>query len=201
MDIAAFIISGIIEKYCSGNCTTEEAAMVEKMAVRYPEVKREVETIRQLLENYLLINQVKPSSSVKSVVMKSVYQNHAADNPAFPPLINKDMHPRQLDAWVKTVSITAPSEEYENLHIIGLPSTNEVTNFFVFAKLGHEEEMHSGFIEYLYVAEGACSMYFKDIRKDYRKGDIIAIEPEIPHRAVVTSAQPMFALVQRQQFI
>jgi quercetin dioxygenase-like cupin family protein len=197
MDISAFIHSGIIEKFCAGSCTPEEVAVVENLANQYPEIRKEIQSMNLSFENYLLSNAIKPSPKVKSTVMQSVYRQHAQEDPSYPPLVHETT-PETIASWMNRHSFTYPAEGFENLYMIGLPSTGEVTNFIVFAKEGHEEEMHEDFVEYLYVAKGSCTMYYNQAVVDYKEGDIITIRPHVPHRAVVTSIEPMFALVQRQ---
>jgi quercetin dioxygenase-like cupin family protein len=41
-------------------------------------------------------------------------------------------------------------------------------------------------------------MFMNGEKKSFSKGEIIDIPVNIPHYAVITSAKPMFALVQRQ---
>ena len=41
-------------------------------------------------------------------------------------------------------------------------------------------------------------MYFNEVKTHYHTGDIIVIPPGIPHTAVITSDEPMVAVVQRQ---
>ena len=105
--------------------------------------------------------------------------------------------PRNLDIHYLT-PVQYPADDFDNLHVVGLPSTNEIINFAVWAKQGHEEEMHDDRNEYLAILDGSCDMYMNGVKTSYKKGDIITIKTGISHYAVITSAQPMFALVQRQ---
>lgn len=79
-----------------------------------------------------------------------------------------------------------------------LPSTNEIKNYA--AWLRHEicEEVHSDINEYIFIMEGTCTMTFNGVKKDFAAGEFIFIPPHIKHKAVVTSAVPMGAIVQHR---
>ena len=198
MDIVAFIDSGLLGDYCMGFCTPEEKAEVEQLAGKYPLVKTEIERLNQYFEEQLIAKAVKPAASVKIAVMKSVYKQQAALDNSFVPLIDKAILTPELHKWVSGHNIQRPDQDFEDTYITPLPSTEQVTNFIVAAKTGHEPEVHNDFIEYLFVIKGSCTMNVNGCESSYVSGDIITILPHLPHFAVVTSAQPMLALVQRQ---
>ena len=199
MELAAFLDSGIIERYCMGFSSAEEGKLVEQMCARYPQAQLELETVRGSFEKYLLANEVKPSAAVKVSLMQKIYRQQSVEDTRFPPLMGAGESNNNIQLWVKGTSIPAlPSGFTENLFIAALPSTNQVTNFFVYAREGHDEEMHDGFIEHLYVIKGQCTMYFEGTPRQFKEGDLISIPPHVRHHAVVTSAFPMLALVQRQ---
>ena len=95
-------------------------------------------------------------------------------------------------------SYALPCSDHDNLSVHELPSTNAVTNFMVWAKKGLDPEEHSACNEFVVILEGHCDMYFNGEKKHYGAGDIIRIPPFMPHYAVITSATPMVAIVQRQ---
>ncbi|MEP7165931.1 MAG: cupin domain-containing protein [Ferruginibacter sp.] len=198
MDIDAYISSGILENYCLGFCSDAEKKMIEKNAASYPLIQAEIEKIRLSLEEFILANKVKPSPAVKVRLMLSLYDQMARADAGFAPLINEHMDPAIIASWVAGKKITPPTAEFENLYITELSSTEQVSNFIVHAKKGHETEIHDNFIEYLYVIKGSCIMDFEGVKRSYGEGEIIHIMPEINHSATITSQQPMIALVQRQ---
>ena len=198
MDIDGYIASGILENYCLGICSDEERTTVEQYSTTYPVIRKEIENIRLSLEDYFKAKGIRPAPSVKIAVMQSIYKQIAASDPSYPPLIDGKLPATMMVKWIAAKDIPKPEAGFENLYVADLPSTNEVTNFFVHAKYGHEEEMHEDFIEYLYVIRGSCTMDFDGEKRSYREGDIISIMPHIRHSATVTSNEPMIALVQRQ---
>ena len=197
VDVAAYINSGIVENYCLGFCTAEEVTMIENLAVQHIEIKNEIEKVRLSLEQKLLLKAVPPAASVKVSLMKAIYKQEAAVQHQFPPLIDNTISGEDLQKWVMD-HISAPEISQDDMQVIELPSTDLVINFAALAKSGHAEEMHTDFIEYLYIIKGSCIMKFNGIDKVYKEGEIITIKPNVRHSAIVTSEQPMFVLVQRQ---
>lgn len=198
MNTAAFIESGLITTYCLGLCTPEEIAKIEVLAAKRPAIKKEIEKIQSQFESQLLAGAIKPSATIKTTIMQSVYRQESLVKTAFVPLIEKDVSALALNKWVTANNIKAPVEDFDNLFVTELASTNEVINFIVAAKKGHDAEVHTDFMEYLYIIQGSCTMNFEGKESSYNMGDIISIGPHITHTAHVTSAQPMLALVQRQ---
>ncbi len=198
MDIAVFINSGLLGDYCLGFCTPEQGAEVELLAEKNPLIKGEIDRLAQYFEEQLLEKAVTPAAAVKIAVMQSVYKQKAALDNSFVPLISKAILTPELQKWVSANNIQRPDQDFEDTYVTPLPSTEQVTNFIVAAKTGHEPEVHSDFIEYLFVIKGSCTMNVDGCESSYVSGDIITILPHLPHFAVVTSAKPMLALVQRQ---
>lgn len=172
--------------------------MVEEMAATYPEVKQEIEKVRGSFKTFLLERNIQPSASVKTAVMNTVYSQQAVLKKEWVPLMNQ---PGDFARYIESAhanKLEAPPIFYDNIYVQELPSTREVINFAVWAKTGHEEEAHYDRNEYIAVLEGSCDMIMEGKILSYKKGEIIPIKAGIPHHAIITSQQPMFALVQRQ---
>lgn len=198
MTAAAFIGSGIIETYCLGFTSQEENKLVEQMAEVYPEVRLEIEKVRMSFHNFLQKRKIQPSPSVKTAVMNTIYSNQALLKKQWVPLMNEPTSFKRFREAVAANHLTDPKEFYDNIFVQDLPSTPEIINFAVWARKGHEEEVHYDMNEFIAVLEGGCEMHMEGKIIPFEKGQIITLKPGIPHAAVVTSAQPMFALVQRQ---
>lgn len=198
MNVEKFIASGILENYCMGFTTTAENAEVERHASVYPSIRSEIDSLSAVFENYVLANKIAPSPGVKIAVMQSLYKLQSEQDQIFPPLISGGKPDKNLINWIAQNPVAPPDAEFENLFMRELPSTEYFVNFIVWAKAGHETEMHTDCNEYLYVIKGSCTMYFENEAKSYVAGDVITIPPHINHRAVVTSDFPMMAFVQRQ---
>jgi mannose-6-phosphate isomerase-like protein (cupin superfamily) len=100
--------------------------------------------------------------------------------------------------WMEGRSFPSPNVDYDNLFTSDLPSTEAVMSALVWAKKGLEEEVHTQCNEFVVILDGHCDMFMNGQKTHYEKGDIIRIPPHVPHYAVITSEQPMMAIVQRQ---
>jgi anti-sigma-K factor RskA len=78
MDIGAYISSGIIERYVLGSCSLEETTELESLALKYPEIKMEVEEVRSSLDAYALQQAKTPPPQIKSKVMEAIRQENTA---------------------------------------------------------------------------------------------------------------------------
>ena len=198
MNLANYLASGILDSYCMGQLSDAERAEVEQYAKSNPEVGFELKRIHDSLEFYAMGNGLSPHASVKTKLLLSIYEQECGAGKKYPPLIKENIRAADFKNWLAGITITEPAEPFDNLTTFDLPSTETVTNFVVWAKQGHEEEEHDSFNEYIVILKGHCDMYFRGEKKHYNTGDIIFIPPFIPHTAVITSDEPMMAVVQRQ---
>ena len=171
---------------------------MEDYAAEFSDIKDEIDRITDSMESYALANPIQPASSVKARIMLAAYQTDAGAGKEFPPLILENSVADDFRQWLSGVNIPKPGETFENLAFYDLPSTEAVTNFMVWAKVGHDEEEHNDFREFIVILEGHCDMYMNGEKKHYTTGEIIRIPPFVPHHAVITSEVPMVAIVQRQ---
>jgi len=198
MDITAYIASGILESYCLGQLTEEQRADVEQYAAEFPEIQAELKQICDSLEFYSQQNSKAPHASVKIKLLLKIYEQESGAGKKYPPLIKEKTGAADFENWLKDVAVEEPAAGFDNLVTFDLPSTETVTNFMVWAKHGHEEEMHTEYNEFIVILKGHCDMFFNGVKKHYDTGEIIVIPPGIPHHAVITSDEPMVAVVQRQ---
>lgn len=198
MNIEEYINSGIIETYCLGFTSPDENREVEAWAVLYPQVQAEIEKVRTSMLSVLQGGELKPKAAVKAAVMHSIYKQQSLTHPEYVPLMQEATEFSRFYQVVKANQVAAPNADFDNIVMQELPSTLEVINFAVWVKHGHEEESHSDMKEFIAILEGSCDMFVAGEKTSYTKGQVIHIPTHVPHYAVVTSAQPMFALVQRQ---
>ncbi len=198
MNVQKYISSGVIESFCLGFTTVQQNEVIVQTAALYPEVQEEIDTVRASLNSIVKEAAIKPRASVKRAVMNTIYTQQAQLYPQYVPLMHEPVDFERLYTSVKINELKVPQQSFENLYVQELPSTTEIINFAVWAKKGHEEEFHTDRMEYIAVLERSCDMFMNGEKTSFVKGDIITIPINVPHYAVITSAQPMFALVQRQ---
>lgn len=191
--------SGLIETYCLGFTSLEENAEVEAMAAKYPAVQAEIERVRSYIQVSIINSAIRPSPSIKNKLFKNIYRQEAKHQRHFVPLLDEDTSLQSLEEVLGYNLCIPPDEDFDNIFIQNLPSTVEVVNLAVWVKGGQEREIHEDLNEYIAILEGSCIMQFEDAEGlSYAKGDVIHIPPGLYHSAVITSEEPMIAIVQRQ---
>lgn len=198
MNVKDYIASGIIESFCLGFTTPEEAEVLKQMAALHPEVQLEMDKVRTSMNNIIKETAIKPRPFVKTALMNRIYAQQSLVHPQYIPLLHEPVDFERIYESAKVNDLKIPGEFFENIHMQDLPSTTEIINFAVWVKKGHEEELHTDRIEYIAILDGSCDMIMNGVKKAYSKGQVITIPINVPHHAIITSIQPMFALVQRQ---
>ena len=198
MDAAEFIQTGLIDTYCLGFTSPEENAMIEKMAATYPEVKEEIERVRNSFKNFIHKRQMQPSPSVKTAVMNGVYARKAIQYKEWVPLMHEPIDFSNYVASANANHLKKPVEDFENVFVKELPSNGEIINYALWVKKELKEELHEDCNKYIAILSGSCDVYMNNEKLAYQKGQIISIAAGVLHSFIITSAQPMFALVQKQ---
>lgn len=69
IDTKAYIESGILEDYLSGNITDQERREVECLSKIYPEIKTELDQLGEAVERYAFAHRVTPPAALKDKIM------------------------------------------------------------------------------------------------------------------------------------
>jgi anti-sigma-K factor RskA len=83
------ISSGLLEMYAIGNTTKEESAMVHQAFINWPDVKADVNSMEEVMENYALIN----ASSISPNVKEKLFSQLNLTNKATATIINNPTAP------------------------------------------------------------------------------------------------------------
>lgn len=89
MDIKEYISSGIIESYALGMLSEAEAAEVEAMAGKHPEVSHAIKEAQQTLEQYATAHSVAPKSEWKDDILSAAFaadESSSSNEPIVKPL-------------------------------------------------------------------------------------------------------------------
>ncbi|WP_158825519.1 anti-sigma factor [Mucilaginibacter lacusdianchii] len=78
-DIKAYIESGVLELYVLGDLSAEERADVEAMALKYPEVKAELQDIEQAAQLYADVHDIETGDDLRNRVLNSLMTNLGDD--------------------------------------------------------------------------------------------------------------------------
>ncbi|WP_316804808.1 anti-sigma factor [Pedobacter nototheniae] len=74
-NLKAYIESGVLELYVLGDLSPEEAAQVEEMVSLHPEVRDELISIEQAMEQYAMQNAIEPSAHVETRIFDALGLN------------------------------------------------------------------------------------------------------------------------------
>jgi anti-sigma-K factor RskA len=80
MNTKEYIASGIIESYVLGVTTVGESAEVEQLALEYPEIQAEIESVSNTFENYALQYEKEPPAFLKDKIMAELFSEPISAN-------------------------------------------------------------------------------------------------------------------------
>jgi hypothetical protein len=72
LDIKEYISSGILELYAAGALSEDEAREVESMALKYPEVRSEIEAIQKALDSYSASFKKNPRPEMRQEILDKI---------------------------------------------------------------------------------------------------------------------------------
>ena len=198
MEIKDLISSGIIEIYCLGLASEDEIKLVLKFSQESKEVRDEIASVYETLNNYAFASSKNPPAFLKNKIINSVLNQHATDNQIqFPPRLNSDS---TVSEWLKYISDNniSPPENYGAVYLLDLPGNEKVTTYIAWANKGAVvEESHENEDEYLLMLKGRCSVTINGIVGYYREGDVVFVPGKALHRAEVLSDETMILVGQR----
>lgn len=101
-EVKEYIESGILELYVLGQLDATEMAEVEAMAVKFPEVKAELEAIEIALENYAIENAIEPSTDLSDKILAHFEEETVSPNVSEEPKI-VPLHGKDQSATIRTL--------------------------------------------------------------------------------------------------
>jgi len=105
VDIEKYISSGILESYVLGVATREEAQEVEAMAAQHPQVKKEIEEIRKVLEGYSEAHSKTPPAHLKNKILGAIDELEENENKGSGRVIEMDTRKSGTSRWLAAASI------------------------------------------------------------------------------------------------
>ncbi|WP_207434679.1 cupin domain-containing protein [Sabulibacter ruber] len=197
--IIDYIESGILELYVMGVTTPGETQEVEQMASAHPEIREEIETIRQTIEAYALAHAVAPKSTVKPLVLATIdymVRLQQGEPVTFPPVLSPESRQEDYAAWLEREDLQTPSElEYIYVKIIGY--SPNATTAIVWIKGVAEEEIHHDEQERFLILEGTCDITVDGEVNHLSPGDFFSIPLHQTHKVKVTSEVACKVILQR----
>lgn len=197
MNVQAYIESGIIEEFCLGLLSDDQAKEVMKNALLFPEIQQEIEQTEEALAAYA---RTPPRPALKEQVLKVLDDIRSEEEikPDNPPPIH-----RYSDAakWNEALSGIEPNLEHSDLKLFFLRKTKESQLCIAWLRTELVEDAHhrNEFQESFLILEGTCECILGNRTIHLQPGDYVDIPFDTPHTIKVTSTSKGFlkALIQR----
>jgi anti-sigma-K factor RskA len=120
VDIKEYISSGILEAYVLGSLTSKEAAEVELISAKHPEVKKELRAIEDALFHYAQKFSQDPPASLRSRIFTSI------DN-------GGKKEPKVVQDKKQTQEVKIQKEELDLPKVVPIASTRKSVSFYLVA--------------------------------------------------------------------
>ncbi|MGI8581556.1 MAG: anti-sigma factor [Chitinophagaceae bacterium] len=83
MNVKDIISSGLLELYITGLASEEETLQVEQWIKEYPEVKKEIEDLQDVIERYALAEAIQPEEALKEKILFKIQPDDSVKEKIF----------------------------------------------------------------------------------------------------------------------
>jgi len=203
IDVKTYLESGIIEEYCLGLASREEASQFMELCKEYPNITLYLQKTEAAIKLYFSFFQKQNSRTSKKIIRQRILENEAWEHAQLEGeekqlkqyiSISRNTDIAKVQAAIKALQ---PPAEYDNVaaHSLYNKDGHELTLVWVKEIVPMEEHPHLD--ESFLVLEGTaeCSI---DGQIFYMKaGDYMHIPRESHHEVVITSSSPAKAIQSR----
>lgn len=198
-NIEDYIKSGILEAYVLGLTDLEETLEVAHMAAGSAEVRKEIDSIGEGFERYVMTNAVDPDPTVKPFLMAAIDYTerlNSGEQPAFPPVLNEGSKIVNYAGWLNRDDMVLPAD-FKDIHAKIIGYTPQMITAIVWLTDMAPQEVHHNEIEKFLIVEGTCDIAIEENKHSLVAGDFFYIPLHKNHYVKVTSDIPCKAIVQR----
>ncbi len=194
-----YINSGILELYVLGMTSAEETFEVNEMALKYREVRDEIEEITNALEIDAAKTPLTPSETIRPFLLAVIDYSERLKNGepiTFPPLLTKDSKIIDFEEWTSRADMVFP-EDCDNMFAKLIGYSPEASTAISWIKSYSPVEVHTNELERFLILEGTCDITIGEDIHRLKAGDFLSIPLHIAHSLVVTSNVPCKVILQR----
>jgi len=195
MNIKEYIASGVLEDYCFGLLSSDEAAQVGQNALLFNEIKKELDANMQALEEYTLSYERVPKAGTKEKTL-GILDNLGKEENASPqnlPLINRFS---SYEKWLEITTPLLPVSTNDDVYIKVLRNGGGVFQSVLLLKSFYPDEVHDTVQESALVLQGECICTIGNEEITLQAGHFIEIPFNVNHNIKVTKG-PVLAIIQR----
>jgi mannose-6-phosphate isomerase-like protein (cupin superfamily) len=204
LDIEKYIASGIIESYCLGGLSDEEALELEHYASVHPEVREELldaqETLLGINSRYRQAPPEDLEEKIGNAIEESKFDTarFSFETGMLDTFIGISRHsdPRKWDAFTRSLR---PPGDYENIYYREIFKDDSQRLAVMWVRKEVPEEIHDDLIEKILILEGACICRLDDETIHLEAGDFLALRPHAVHNLRVTSKTPVKLILTREK--
>jgi mannose-6-phosphate isomerase-like protein (cupin superfamily) len=194
MDIAAYLESGVLEEYCLGLLSDEDAAFVAALSLQHPEVKRELDNIEMGIERFAALQATEPRAELKNRILSALSFSDSPLNINNLPVITQRSN---ADDWLKVIEHLIPAEPHEDFICDMIRQDANVVQMFVVTRNDVPEEIHTDMIEGFYILQGQCRCKVGNNIYTLDPGDFLEIPLHTEHDIKILSSRVVAILQHR----
>lgn len=106
MNVTEYIASGILESYVMGAVSDQERREVECLSSIYPDLRRELDQLSEVLEDYALLHSVEPPASVRTSLLEQLnFEKPVQETIVRPMPVEYSSSPTFRISWVVAASM------------------------------------------------------------------------------------------------
>ncbi|MEO6136125.1 MAG: cupin domain-containing protein [Ginsengibacter sp.] len=195
-----YIDSGMIEKYVMGMVSDSEKEEVELMAAANQDIRQEIDTIGDVLEQYAQSQAITPSPVVKPFLMATIDYTeriNSGEPVSFPPALHANSKIEDYAPWLNRPDLDFSGSAEDNLFAKIIGYTPEMITAIVWIQQDTPLEIHDKELESFLIVEGTCDIHVGDKSTSLVSGDYFAIPLHEYHTLKVTSRIACKAILQR----
>lgn len=83
MEVKEIISSGLLELYITGLTSEEETLHIEQWAEQYPQVKKEIEDLQNVMETYAMAQAIQPDEALKEKILAKIQPDDSVKEKIF----------------------------------------------------------------------------------------------------------------------
>ena len=188
--------SGLIEEYCLGVLNEYEITELEKLALVHPEIQKEIDDTRLVINQFAKKTDGHPDLSLKDKIFQSIFDGNKdeADRLSYHHFINPHS---DLSFWKDQVAHIEDPGKRSNIHLHPIKNEGKTEQFIAWVKSEVDDEVHEDMIESFLILEGTCCCHLNDQKFDLKPGDFLEIPLYTRHSLCVSSKENVKAILQR----
>lgn len=203
-DVETYLESGIIEQYCLGLVSPEEAVHLMELCQKHPEVELHLQKTAEATKLYLSTFQKPVPTNLREKIKQQILENEAWQKAQ---LVGDAMQLQQYISISRTTDIAKvqaaikelqPPTEYDNVAAHSLYAKDGFELTLVWVKEIVPMEEHPHLDESFLVLEGTADCYIDGQVFHMRAGDFMKIPPESHHEVLITSSNRAKAIMSRR---